>query len=395
MKKQVLLSLPLAALLAFPAVAQNSQSSSMSKDQQQSGQTMAPADQNTKATQTTNQTPSAGEMATGKEPLVYQQHEGFWGKINPFARKKYVQRQLTPVQDRVNELDQLTAANSKLIKDVDSRATEGIRMASAKATEADNHATEATSRAQQAHETAQQATQQLQTVQQAVEKVDQYEAATQVEIRFAPGQLVLSKKAKEALADVASGLKDQKGYILEVQGFSSGKGQAALQNSQQMADAVTRYLVLEHNVPIYRIYALSMGNAPVPASASANADSNAKPVRRTRGGRVEVSLLKNSIGNLASAAPASSTAPSTTSPTSNSNLPASDQTPPSSNVGGSVSGAATSTTGTSSSSSSTQSTGSSSTTNPSSDVSNPNSTQNPPSGEQKPEQKPPAKPPIL
>lgn len=393
MKKQVLLALPLAAVLALPAVAQNTQPSSKDQQQSQAGQTMAPADQNAQ----NNQNQQAGELASGKEPLAYQQHEGFWGKINPFARKKYVQRQLTPVRDRVNELDQLTAANGKLIKDVDSRATEGIRMASAKATEADTHATEATSRAQQAHETAQQATQQLQTVQQAVEKVDQYEAATQVEIRFAPGQLVLSKKAKEALADLANGLKDQKGYILEVQGFSSGRGQTAIQNSQQMADAVTRYLVLNHDVPIYRIYALSMGNAPVPVSANANADqANGNKVRRTRGGRVEVSLLKNSIGNLASAAPAgSSAAPASnvapsSSPASNSNLPASDNAAPaSSNVGGSVSGAATSTPGSSSSSgSSSTSTGSSSTSNPSSTP----SSSNPPSGS---EQKPPAKPPIL
>jgi len=387
MKKQVLLALPLAAVLAFPAVAQNTQPSSSDQQQQsqsQAGQQMAPADQNAQK--------PAGETATGKEPLVYQQHEGFWGKINPFARKKYVQRQLTPIGDRVNELDQLTAANSKLIKDVDSRATEGIRMASDKATQADNHAVEATNRAQQATQTAQQASQQLTTVQQTVEKVDQYEPATQVEIRFAPGQLVLSKKAKEALADLGNGLKDQRGYIVEVQGFSSGKGQAAIQNSQQMADAVTRYLVLNHDVPVYRIYSLSMGNAPVPASANAANAAEGQKVRRTRGGRVEVSLLKNSLGSMAAATPSSSM-PSSSS-TSNSNLPASDQTPPaSSNVG--ASGAATSTSGSSSSTStgsSSSTTPSSTTPPPSSDVSNPpSSTQNPPSSEQKP----PAKPPVL
>ncbi len=30
------------------------------------------------------------------EPLKPDTHEGFWGHLNPFARKKYVQRQLGP-----------------------------------------------------------------------------------------------------------------------------------------------------------------------------------------------------------------------------------------------------------------------------------------------------------
>src|SRR5881628_3527384 len=75
----------------------------------------APAEQN--ATQT------AGPGASGKPALQPDTHEGFWGHLNPFARKKYVQRQTAPIRDRVNELDELTSANSKMIKDTDSRAT--------------------------------------------------------------------------------------------------------------------------------------------------------------------------------------------------------------------------------------------------------------------------------
>jgi hypothetical protein len=70
-----------------------------------------------------------------------------------------------------------------------------------------------------------------------------------------------------------------------------------------MADAVVRYLVLNHDIPVYRIYVVGMGNAPVP---SANADDKTK---RTSGGRVEISLLKNDLETLAStsAAPAPAT----------------------------------------------------------------------------------------
>jgi len=141
------------------------------------------------------------------QPLQPDTHEGFWGKLNPFARKKYVQRQTQPIRDRVNELDELTSANRKMIKDVDSRAQEGIRRASTKANEADQHAIDAGNKAQLAQHTATQANTRLSTVEQVVGNIDQYKAATQTEIRFRPGQSVLSQNAKTALAEMATPLK--------------------------------------------------------------------------------------------------------------------------------------------------------------------------------------------
>jgi hypothetical protein len=66
--------------------------------------------------------------ATG-QPLPTKSNEGFWGKMNPLARKKWVNRQVAPVKDRLNELDQLSAKNANDIKDVDSRAQAGIHQA--------------------------------------------------------------------------------------------------------------------------------------------------------------------------------------------------------------------------------------------------------------------------
>ncbi len=312
MKKEILFTLPLAALLAIPVAAQQAPASSTStQDQAQPAATSSssstqmqsqPATDNTQApaSQTTD---NKAASSSDRQPLTYESRQGFWGKINPFARKKYVQRQLEPVRGRVNELDELTAANAKMIKDVDARASEGIRLANNRATEADQHAVEAGNRAQLAHQTATQASQRLQTVETAVTNIDQYKPMTEAEIRFRPGQLVLSKKAKSALDEMAEPLKNQKGYIIEVQGFSSGRGQAALENSQRMAESVVRYFVLNHEIPVYRIYTLGMGNAPVPAS------SGSAKARRTSGGRVEIAVLKNGAGDLETSAmnaPASS-----------------------------------------------------------------------------------------
>src|SRR5436853_5058360 len=273
MKSRIFVALLLAVVIALPAVAQ--QSGTTSQDQTTTSQPSS--------------TDQAGTGASGKPALQSDTHEGFWGKLNPFARKKYVQRQTQPIRDRVNELDELTSANSKMIKDVDSRAQEGVRLPSTKANEADQHAIEAGNKAQLAQQTATQANTRLSTVEQVVGNIDQYKAATQTEIRFRPGQSVLSQNAKTALDEMATPLKTQRGYIIEVQGFSSGRGQAAIATSQKMADSVVRYLVLNHEIPVYRIFVVGMGNAP-----AASTDETGKN-KRISGGRVEISLLKNDV----------------------------------------------------------------------------------------------------
>jgi len=80
--------------------------------------------------------------ATGK-PLAGDSKEGFWGHVNPFARKKWVRREVDPIKDQVNELDQLQAKNATDIRDVDSRATAGINKAMLAANTADQHAADA------------------------------------------------------------------------------------------------------------------------------------------------------------------------------------------------------------------------------------------------------------
>jgi len=278
MNNRLLFALPLAAVLAFPAMAQTTSSTS--------DQTQPAATQQTQSTSTDN------SNASGKSPLAAPSREGFWGRVNPFARKKYVQRQTEPIRDRVNELDELTSSNGKAIKDTDSRAQAGIKLASDKANEADQHAVDAGNKATAAQQSAQQVTTRVQTVENVVGNIDQYKASNQTEIRFRPGQTMLSKNAKDALDTMAEGVKGQRGYIIEVQGFSSGRAQTAITNSQKMAESVVRYLVLNHEIPVYRIYLVGMGNAPAPTT-----DETAKG-KRVSGGRVEISLLKNDLEQL-------------------------------------------------------------------------------------------------
>src|ERR1700722_8513572 len=230
------------------------------------------------------------------EPLPPDKPTDFWDGddpnlvnlvTHPFASKKYVQRMTRPIKDRLNELDELTAANTAAIKDVDARAQRGIQMVSEKTSLADQHASDAATKAQQAQSAASQATTSVSTAEQMVGSLDQYKSGAQTEIRFRPGQTALSKQAKDALDEMAAPLKDQRSYIIEVRGFSSGHGQSAIAASQKMADSVVRYLVLNHQIPVYRIYQLSMGDAAL--------DSEGTTAKRINGGRVEISLLKNDL----------------------------------------------------------------------------------------------------
>ena len=294
MKTGIALTLPLAAILSVSGFAQQS-----APDNQQ------PAASSTATSQTSSPTSSPDQPAdqdmAARQPLQPEVHEGFWGHLNPFARKKYVQRQMAPIRDRVNELDELTEANSKQIKDVDARAQEGIRQASAKASEADQHAVAAGNTAQQANQTALQASNRLGEVEQVVGNLDQYHPTSETEIRFPSGHTALGPKAKAALDDMAANLNGQKGYVIEVQGFSGTRGQSGIQSSQAMANSVVRYLVEQHDIPVYRIYVMGMGNAKVQTPPADNAStSNAKASGRPVPNRVEVSLLKNNLDQLAS-----------------------------------------------------------------------------------------------
>jgi len=278
MKNRIFMTL-LFSVVALPAFAQQTNSNS-------SAQPAASADQSASA--------SPSVPAAGKEPLQPPSHQDFWDGdepsfgaliLHPFATKEYVRRHVQPIRDRVSELEELTASDGKMIRDVDARAQQGIQLVSAKADIGDQHALEAANKAQTANTMATSAQTRLSAVETVVGNIDQYKSAPQTEIRFRPGQTVLSKQAKSALDEIATQLKDQHGYIIEVQGFSSGQGQTAIANSRKVADSVVRYLMLNHEIPAYRIFAIGMGNAAV--------------AKGTVGARVEVSLLKNDIGQTA------------------------------------------------------------------------------------------------
>lgn len=275
MTNRILITLLLSTGIALSAFAQQTTSSSSAQPAASTSQA-APASQPLAVYHSEPlQSPPRQDFWDGDEPSLT------WLVLHPFASKAYVRRHVQPIQDRVNELDEITAESSRMIREVDARAQHGIQLASEKASLADEHTQDAANKAQMAHQTVASLDTRIATDQTVVGNLDQYKSGAQTEIRFRPGQAVLSKQAKDALDELAAQVKGQHGYIIEVQGFSAGRGQAAILNSKKMADSVERYLVLNQEVPAYRIYVIGMGNAA--------------EEKHTAGTRIEVSLLKNDL----------------------------------------------------------------------------------------------------
>jgi outer membrane protein OmpA-like peptidoglycan-associated protein len=253
------LSLVATAALALPVCAQNA-----TPDQ---GQSTPPAEKQTQA-------------ASTNQPLQTRSQEGFWGHLNPFARKKWVHRQTDPINDRLGEVDQLSKQNSRDIRDLDQRSTAGINQANSAAQQADQHATDAANRANQANGLAQRAGTRTDATASAVNGLDQYKLISNATIKFPAGRSTLTATAKKSLDDLATQLSGRKGYIVEV----SGHSRSGLQVSNATSDAVARYLVTAHQIPLYRIHKVALGNAKT-------ADAKVK------GTYVDVTLLENSLAN--------------------------------------------------------------------------------------------------
>jgi outer membrane protein OmpA-like peptidoglycan-associated protein len=257
--------LALASAVAIPVFAQEAQPGS-------SSQTTSP--------QTVQQpSPTAN-------PSVNPSKEGFWGRMNPFARKKWVKKQTDPINDRLSELDEVNAKNSHDIQDVDSRAQAGIRQAQSAADSANQLATAAGERAKNANGIAQGAAGHVDKLNGTVNGLDQYRPVTEADVTFHGGSPVLSAAARKQLDDLAASVTGKQGYILEVEAHSPLAGSAGIQSSQRLAESVKRYLVTTHEIPVYRMHAVALGNA------HSQTDNEDKPVRTSS---VHIRLMENSL----------------------------------------------------------------------------------------------------
>src|ERR1017187_9700260 len=223
------------------------------------------------------------------------------------ATKKYVRNTTAPIQAKVDQVGTQTTQNSQQIEDTkgqlkqaDDKAQSGINAAQERASAADQHAaaadqhagvadqhaTDAMNKAKQAGDMADANNKDLNKLRSVVANIDDYKMQTSASVPFAFDKFALTASAKEDLDKLAGSLGADKHFVISVEGYTDSTGNKAYNEalSRKRADAVVTYLVAKHDVPIYRIHMIGLGeDKPV--------DEGKNRAARAKNRRVEVKVF--------------------------------------------------------------------------------------------------------
>ena len=206
------------------------------------------------------------------------------------ATKKYVRNRIneraTPLEQRTGELEETSRRNTQDI----ARIGEEITDVRGRADRAQSQADTALTRANEANTrvtTTEQSLTDLRT------NLDKYTVQNTATVNFESDSWELSDETKAALDGLAAQIRDRDNFILEMEGFADSRGSETYnyQLTQKRAEAVRRYLAEQHNVPLFRMHVLGLGEA------RAVADNTTRD-GRAQNRRVEVRLLSRSVSRI-------------------------------------------------------------------------------------------------
>jgi outer membrane protein OmpA-like peptidoglycan-associated protein len=122
-----------------------------------------------------------------------------------------------------------------------------------------------------------------------ISALDDYVPQDSAAVNFRVGSAILNADAKTKLDAIATKALNAKGYVLEVTGYADSTGNTERNRtlSQRRADAVIRYLVENHQIPLRRIV------TPYGYGESNPIADNATRSGRAENRRVEVKVLVN------------------------------------------------------------------------------------------------------
>lgn len=208
------------------------------------------------------------------------------------ASKNYVKQQTTPLINKTNELDDLTAKNTKDIKDVDARAQAGIAAVNSKTADVETKAQAAGQTATSAQQMADAANSRVGVLTNEVANLDNYHAVAETSVKFGFNRDNLTPTAQATLDQLAASIASTKGYIIALEGGTDSVGPADYNYdlSQRRANSVIQYLASKYNVPAHKIYVIGLGkDKPV--------ESNKTSTGRADNRRVDVRLMTNTVGD--------------------------------------------------------------------------------------------------
>ncbi len=208
------------------------------------------------------------------------------------SSKNYVKQQTTPLINKTNELDDMTAKNSKDIKDVDARVQSGLQAVNAKTADVEQKAQAANQSATAAQQTADNANNRVTVLDNTVANLDNYHAVAETSVKFGFNKDNLTPQAKQALDQLAGSIASTRGYIIALEGNTDSVGSEEYNYdlSERRAYSVIQYLASKYNVPAHKMYVIGLGkDKPL--------ESNKTKQGRADNRRVDVRLMTNTVGD--------------------------------------------------------------------------------------------------
>ena len=191
------------------------------------------------------------------------------------ATKKYVKTTVTPINQKVSELDATTKSQAKAIEDAErgiARADERALGADGKADAAGKEASLARKEAADGRALAEQGltradqlgkdiTASNGAINTRFENLQNFKLVTTEQVLFGTNQSELSQDAKAAVDATVAKLSGVRNYVVELQGFTDNTGSKTqnLELSRRRADALVRYLTVKHSLPLHRIFVAGYG----------------------------------------------------------------------------------------------------------------------------------------
>jgi len=189
------------------------------------------------------------------------------------------------VESRAEPLEKRAASNENKLSQIDANA----QRLSGQLDELAAVANAARGGAKAAQATADAAVAGVNATNERISALDDYTPQDTAAVIFKSGSSVLSPESKAILDNFASKALNTKGYVLEISGYTDSRGSVNLnrQLSQRRADAVIRYLIETHNIPLRRII------TPYGYGELNPVGDNDSREGRAQNRRVEIKLLVN------------------------------------------------------------------------------------------------------
>jgi OmpA-OmpF porin, OOP family len=178
------------------------------------------------------------------------------------ATKEYVRQQVQPIDQKVTEVDKNSQAR-------DATQVSDINKTNSALDETDKKLDSTTEVAQTADTAAKGAMSKadmnakgLGDLRMVIANIDDYKPAGEAAVvHFGVNKYALTKDEKAVLDGVASQVGSVQRYFITVKGYTDQTGDAAYNDrlSRERAESVISYLVGSHDVPVYRVHMIGLG----------------------------------------------------------------------------------------------------------------------------------------